>query len=431
MANKVGLTDARIAGLKAPAAGQIEIADGIIKGLRLRIGASGAKTYILRKRVQGKWLNVTIGRHGPSFTLASARRKARDLLVDVEQGKSIARKPDVKRKGSKGVGTIAELYKIYLSQQIEGKKRSAKEFDRVFRIYIEPELGDRLADAITRSDVSRFVEKIAFERGKETLTMARIVYRHLSTFYAWALTRLEHLPGNPCRDAWHPKPSEPRDRVLSDRELAALWQAALKEGYPFGHIVRMLVLTAQRRGEVLGATCDEFDFNGKTWTVPGERAKNGKANVVPLSAQVLAVVTEMFSAAGIAPDEAHKQSQILLASQVTSTNSVSGMSKAWKRMRKSVDETLGYEAGHFTIHDIRRTVATGLQRLGIPLVVSEAVLNHQSGSAMAGVAGVYHRHQYTSEKREALALWGVEVFKIVARYARQENELVPTEGAVT
>lgn len=150
MANKVGLTDAKIAGLKAPTAGQVELADGIVPGLRLRMGASGIKTYILRKRVQGKWLNVTIGRHGPSFTLAHARKKARDLLVDVEQGKSIARKAGAKRKGSKGVGTVAELYETYLAQQIEGKKRSAREFDRVFRKYIEPEIGDRLADSINR-----------------------------------------------------------------------------------------------------------------------------------------------------------------------------------------------------------------------------------------------------------------------------------------
>src|SRR3546814_2922019 len=94
----------------------------------------------------------------------------------------------------------------------------------------------------------------------DTLTMARIVYRHLSTFYTWALTRLEHLPANPCRDAWRPKRSEPRDRVLSDREVAALWQAAVEDGYPFGHLVQMLVLTAQRRGEVLDAACDEFEI---------------------------------------------------------------------------------------------------------------------------------------------------------------------------
>lgn len=421
MANKVGLTDAKIAGLKAPTAGQIELADGIVSGLRLRMGASGIKTYILRKRVQGKWLNVTIGRHGPSFTLAHARKKARDLLVDVEQGKSIARKAGAKRKGAKGVGTVAELYETYLAQQIEGKKRSAREFDRVFRKYIEPEIGDRLADSITRSDASRFVEKIAFERGKETLTMARIVYRHLSIFYTWALTRLEHMPANPCRDAWRPKRNEPRDRVLSDRELAALWQSAVEDGYPFGHLVQMLILTAQRRGEVLDAACDEFDFKAKVWTVPGDRAKNGKANLVPLSAQALTVIAEIFRAAGIDPEDAHKQSQILLASKVTNTNSVSGLSKAWKRIRTSVDEKLGYEAGHFTMHDIRRTVATGLQRLGIPLVVSEAVLNHQAGTAMAGVAGVYHRHQYTNEKREALSLWGREVLQIVARYPMEKD----------
>src|SRR3546814_11510539 len=100
----------------------------------------------------------------------------------------------------------------------------------------------------------------------------------------------------------------------------------------------MLGLTAQRRVEVLDAACDEFDFKGKLWTVPGDRAKNGKANVVPLSAQALAVVTDIFAAAGIAPDDAHKQSQILLASKVTSTNSVSGLSKAWKRIRASVED---------------------------------------------------------------------------------------------
>ena len=86
-----------------------------------------------------------------------------------------------------------------------------------------------------------------------------------------------------------------------------------------------------------------------------------------------------------------------------------------------MDEKLGYETGHFTMHDIRRTVATGLQRLGIPLVVSEAVLNHQSGSAKGGVAGVYHRHQYTSGKQEALAIWGREVLQLVAKHQPKED----------
>lgn len=343
MAKKVGLTDARIAGLKSPPTGQIEVPDSIVPGLRLRIGRSGIKTYILRKRANGKWLNVTVGRHGPSFTLANARRKARDLLVDVEQGKSIARKPGAKRRYSSGVGTVSELYRVYLANEVIGKKRSAGEFERVFQKYIEPELGDRIADTLTRGDVTRFVEKIAYERGKETLTMARNVHRHLSSFYTWAMPKLENLPAHPCRDAWRPRAPEARDRVLSDRELAALWHAAVEDGFPFGHLVRMLILTAQRRGEVLDATCDEFDFKGKVWTIPSDRAKNGRANVVPLAGPALAVVGEVFSLAGIDPDNSHVKSELLFASKVTSTNSVSGLSKAWRRIRARVDENLGYE----------------------------------------------------------------------------------------
>lgn len=194
MAKKVGLTDARISGLKPPEKGQIEVSDQLITGLRLRIGASGVKTYILRKRVNGKWLNVTLGRHSPNFSLASARRKARDLLVDVERGKSIAKKPGTKRRFASGVGTINQSYEVYLEKEVIGKKRSAREFERVFRMYIGPQLGDRIADTLTRADVTRLVEHVAFERGKSTLTMARSVHRHLSSFYAWAMPKLENLP---------------------------------------------------------------------------------------------------------------------------------------------------------------------------------------------------------------------------------------------
>ncbi|MFM2410376.1 MAG: hypothetical protein RL481_1204 [Pseudomonadota bacterium] len=421
MAQKVGLTDAKIAGLKSPTSGQIEIADQLVTGLRLRVGASGVKTYILRKRVNGKWLNLSLGRHGPSFSLSNARRKARDLLVDIEHGKSIVRKVGAKRQSASGVGTIRSLFEVYLEKEVIGKKRSAREFERVFRKYIEPELGDRIADTLTRGDVTRFVEHIAYERGKTTLTMARNVHRHLSSFYAWAMPKLENLPANPCRDAWRPKAAAGRDRVLSDRELAALWHSAADDGFPFGHHVQMLILTAQRRGEVLEAKCDEFDFKAKVWTIPSERAKNGRANVVPLSGPALDLAKEIFSIAEIDLDACHAKSELLFASKANADNCVSGMTRSWRRMKARVDQNLGYETGHFTMHDIRRTVATGLQRLAVPLPVSEAVLNHQSGSAKAGVAGVYHRHSYTNEKREALAMWGKEVLEIVARYPALAN----------
>ncbi|MFM2411317.1 MAG: hypothetical protein RL481_2145 [Pseudomonadota bacterium] len=140
MSKKVGLTDVRIVGLLPPKIGQIEITDSIVPGLRLRVGASGVKTYILRKRIGSKVHNVTLGRHSLGFGLAAARGRARDLLTDIEQGLSIPKRSDPNRGYAQGIGTIGELFETYLSNEVIGKKRSAREIERVFRKHILPDL---------------------------------------------------------------------------------------------------------------------------------------------------------------------------------------------------------------------------------------------------------------------------------------------------
>jgi integrase len=184
----------------------------------------------------------------------------------------------------------------------------------------------------------------------------------------------------------------------------------------------MLILTGQRRGEVLGAQLSEFDIKGRTWTIPGTRAKNGNANIVPLSSQALEIVEHVIDQAGLDPNAHEHANRLLFASETTLENAVSGITRAWNRIRKQADKNIGFELSHYRIHDIRRTVATGLQRLRVPLVVSEAVLNHQSGSAKVGVAAVYHRHEFTEEKREALAMWGGELSKIAAKFPLSNGE---------
>lgn len=363
MAKKVGLTDAQIAGIRPPQSGQVEYPDNLVRGLRLRVGASGVKTYILRKRCHGRLLNVALGRHSLRFKLADARKKARDLLVDIEQGKDVAKKEGEKRKFSSGIGTVRELVEVYLANEVRGKKRSATEIERSFNVYILPEIGNRLADTITRRDVSELNEKVAYGGRRHTPVQARNVHRYLSSFYSWALPRLDALPAHPCRDAWCPKPPEARDRVLTDRELAALWHAAVTEGYPFGSFIQMLVLTGQRRGEVLGAHLSEFDIGGRTWIIPGTRAKNGNANIVPLSSQAHELVECVIEQAGLDLHDHAYSDQLIFASETTIENAVSGITRAWKRIRKQADKNIGFEMSHFRIHDIRRTVATGLQRL--------------------------------------------------------------------
>jgi integrase len=183
----------------------------------------------------------------------------------------------------------------------------------------------------------------------------------------------------------------------------------------------MLILTGQRRGVVLGAQLLEFDFKGRTWTIPGSRAKNGNANIVPLSSQAQKLIEAVVEQAGLDPEDHAHSDRLIFASETTIENSVSGITRAWNRIRKQANKNIGFEMSDFRIHDIRRTVATGLQRLGVPLVVSEAVLNHQSGSAKVGVAAVYHRHQFTEEKREALSMWAGEVAKITLKYGSQSD----------
>lgn len=417
MGKKVGLTDPQIASLRPPKSGQEEYPDHVIKGLRLRIGASGVKTYILRKRCNGRLLNLTLGRHSLRFKLADARKKARDLLVDIDLGKDVAKKAGEKRKYSSGVATVKDLVETYLEQEVRGKKRSAGEIERSFNVYILPEIGSRIAYTITRRDVTELNEKVAFGGARPTPVQARNVHRYLSSFFTWALPRLDAIPAHPCRDAWYPKPPEARDRVLTDRELAALWHSACEEGYPFGNFVQLLILTGQRRGEVLGAALDEIAIPERIWTIPGERAKNGKANIVPLSPQALTVVESAVAAAALDTYDPLHRRRLVFASETTAENTVSGITRAWNRIRKRADGIMGFETSHYRIHDVRRTVATGLQRIGIPLVVSEAVLNHQSGSTKIGVAAVYHHHKFTEEKREALCTWGIEMEKIARNFS--------------
>ena len=180
-----------------------------------------------------------------------------------------------------------------------------------------------------------------------------------------------------------------RERVLLDNELAAVWNATKGSG-PYNAIVRMLILTGQRREEVAGMTWDEIAPDLSTWTIPGSRAKNGRAHIVPLSPQAQAIIKS-----------AHGR-EFVFQGRAAAFN---GFSTA----KITLDEDSGVKG--WRLHDLRRTMATGLQRLGVRLEVTEAVLNHVAGSR-AGIVGIYQRHTWTDEKRAALIAWGEHVAAI-------------------
>lgn len=393
MGDVVILTDAKVAGLKAPPVGQIEISDGKVPGLRVRIGASGAKSFIVRKRVGGKIKVITLGRYGPRLGLAEARKRARSVLNDIEAGAEV-------RSVQRGAQTVSKLWLEY--EKTKSSHRSLPEIRRIFNRYIIPNLGDRFADAISRGEITRFIDGITAP------VMARAVHAQLSAFYTWALPRLDNLPANPCKSAGRPAKPRPRERVLSDAELAALWRAAELEKGNWSTAIKLLILTGQRRSEIFGAARAEFDLESKVWTIPSERAKNGVQHRVPLSAAAASLVRDVPIAKG---------SPWLFPADGNVANTASGISKTVNRLRKAMSKDLEVEVPHWSLHDIRRTVATGLQKLGVRFEVTEAVLNHLSGSR-GGIAGVYQRHDWAAEKAQALCAWAEYVAKSVDHHAK-------------
>lgn len=401
MAKATALTDSKLKGLKPPVSGQVEISDATVPGLRIRIGTSGTRTFIVRKRVGGNLRNITIGRFGPRLGLAEARKKARIVLSDIEAGKDPA---PYSKRAKKGGDTVRALWPAYKAEK--AKLRTIGEVERVFDRYILPTIGDRFADAVTRGDVTRMVDDIA----ESAPVMARNVLAQLSAFYSWALPRLDKLPANPCRDAGRPAKPQPRDRVLTAEELRALWQVAEADAWPWGPALQLLILTGQRRGEVFGAEWGELDLKAKVWTVPAHRAKNGLAHVVPLSAAAAAIVKALPK---------HQGTEKVFPAVGNPDASTSGVEKAVLRWRKTMTAIVRKESAvdiitvaHWRLHDVRRTVATGLQRIGIRVEVTEAVLNHVSGTR-AGIVGVYQRHDFADEKRHALDAWAAEIDRIV------------------
>ena len=197
-----------------------------------------------------------------------------------------------------------------------------------------------------------------------------------------------------------------RDRVLTDQEIKWFWQACSIEGQPWGHLGKMLLLTGQRLGEVVNMI--DREITGDLWHLTADRTKNGRAHDVALSEAARAVLGGVERVKG-------------QAGYVFTTNGASalqGYHKGRNHIAKRMAEIASHEAGeameipHWTFHDLRRTAATGMARLGIPVRVTEAVLNHVSGTA-GGIVGVYQRHDYADEKRNALDAWARFVADLV------------------
>ena len=368
--------------------------DTELPGFGMKVTPKGKRSFFLYYRTADHTQRRPLIGSYPAMKPEKARGIAQDWLAEVRAGGD----PSSVRKAKRatiGTGTVAELFEVYKTAKVE--LRSLTEIDRIFQKDILPTLGKRRAEEVTRSEVSRLLDKLA----SRSPTAASNARKRLSAFYAWALPRLPDCAVNPVQGAVAAPPPAARARVLTPAELRALWTVLGDESEPWRTALRLLILTGQRRGEVFSADWREFDLSEKVWTIPAERAKNNKVHLVPLSDEAVEVL-RTFAGAVEEADHVPTRGPLFPAGKGRP------FSRAARRIRNAVSRVMQSGVESWSWHDIRRTVATGMQRLGVRLEVTEAVLNHVSGSR-AGIVGVYQRYEWLDEKRAALAAWSAEV----------------------
>jgi integrase len=318
-----------------------------------------------------------------------------NLPTRIETSARAAREADEDR--------IERVVELFVERYAKPKTKDWRETAAMLNREVVGRWKGRRLSQITRADVHQMLDEIV-DRGAPIAANRR--FAAFRKMCKWAVAR-GIIDGSPCEGMSAPAAETKRERVLTDDELRLVWHACQHVGL-FGGVVRLLVLTGARRDEVAGMEWAELDLDACTWTLPAARAKNKREHVVPLSDAALDIIKGLPRVEG---------RRFLFST--TGRTHVSGFSKAKVKLDAAMRALRGDAAElvpAWVIHDIRRTVATNLQKLGVRLEVTEAVLNHVSGSR-AGIVGVYQRHDFATEKRAALTAW-----------ARRLNEIVTGEA---
>ena len=408
------LTDRLVRSLKPKAGKRYDIWDAVVPGLGVRVYDTGQLTYVLRVRFPGQQhANRRAIDDVGVISLVQARDKAREWLELVRKGidPQIAEERHRQAELRQRRNTFAAVAEDFIRDKLPSE-RKGRECERDIRRELMPVWAKRPIAEITPLDV-RAIIKAAKDRGApyqahNILVLAR-------RLFSWAIDQQVYgLETSPC-DRLKPKAiigkKVFRTRILDDDELRAFWRATHRLGYPYGPLFQVLALTGQRKSEVAEARWPEFDLAKKLWTIPAERMKADADHIVPLSDDVLDILKSL---------PRFKKADHLF-STTFGLKPVNGFSKAKSRLDRhmlrswrALARTRGEDRRKaqirpFVIHDVRRSVRTGLSALPVPDLVRELVIAHTK----PGLHKVYDQHAYAAEKRHALELWAARLRSIV------------------
>lgn len=416
-----------------PDGGRVEYWDAVLSGFGLRVagrrGGEPVKTWFVRYRMGGRQYRMKLGTY-PALSLANARAAAENAFKAVARGENPAAKAAISERAY----TVTDLVIEFVERYARPKNRSWAETARLLGVVPDPskaEDGDgnpvepekrpliakggvaaawkrKRAEDVTRRDVVELLDGIV-DRGAPM--MANRTLAHLRRMFGWAVER-DILTTSPVANIKMPAKEQDRDRVLSDEELRTAWIACRTLGWPFGHIISLLIVTAQRRDEVASMARADLDRSHMLWVMPRTETKSNRLHEVPLSPLAMEVLSMVPGGDGP------------FVFSTTGKTPVSGFSKAKARLDELMLvelQRLAVERGGdakevrlepWRLHDLRRTAASGMARLGVPVHVLSHILNHTPGST-SGVTAIYNRYAYLPEKRAALVAWAEHVSSIV------------------
>ena len=393
------LTAAAVQRLKPPKVGQIEYYDRRLPSFGVRLSYQGTKSWFVMTRFDGKLIRVTLGKY-PALSLADAREEARRVVTLAVSGKDprrIRAEAQQKRREDRR-NTFHACAEEFLERYVERHLRPSthREYRRILKGDDTRIWRDRPISEISKRDVLDVIEGIE-GRGSPGASKRALVY--LRKFFNWCTER-DIITTPPTDRLRSPHPEVKRDRVLSDVELRYLLRALNQEPSLFSPLIRLLLLTGQRRAEVAGMLWTElqdFDSDSALWEIPGHRTKNKHAHLVPLSPTLCRLISALPHVGD-------------LIFTTTGDTPMSGFGKAKARLDARIDTLRNGDdlapMAPWTLHDLRRTMVTVMnEKLGVSPHVVEAIVNHISGVAKAGVAGVYNRALYLEDRRQALNSW--------------------------
>jgi integrase len=361
---------------------QIDYKHATTPGLYLRVSGGGTKSYFVSYRIGDRQRRLQLGKH-PHLELAAARKLAIDALSKVHKGLDPAAER-LREMRSPANSLFSEFVKEYIENYARVQTRSWQETQNILERYFLPEWRRLALRNIEKGMVVSVINRIMRQGKPSSAIKAHAIIRK---FFVWCLQN-DYVRTSPCEHLAPPAKQKRRERVLSPNEIGALLKASKSIGYPCNHFIRLLFLTAQRRSEVAGIKRSEISDTEATWSLAVARTKSHRAHLIPLVPAAQRLLSECFQYGD----------HFAFPARHSDHAAMSGYS----RLKKRLDQLSGVR--DWCIHDIRRTVATGLAQDGANLHIISRILNHTNGSANL-VTDIYNKHHYVNECREALIKW--------------------------